>query len=152
MELLTSILGGIVLLIVANVLLRSARSLRRNRSLRLPEGEGVVHEETGLTARIFTNQRLPGGLKPRVINRDRVSLRLSSKRLVVCSGAGRILEISPTRPGSMKTVGPDRLVIEGTHPSKQAALRVELVAPSAETWVAHIRDVGLQGAQPRRMP
>lgn len=152
MEWLTSIAGGFLLLIAANGLVRTARALRRKNSSRLPPGEAVLHAQPGLPSRIFTNQRLPGGLKPRVINRDRVDLLLTSNRLVACSGAGRILEISTARPGAVRAVGPDRLVLEGSHPSGRGALRVELVCHAAADWAAWAREQGLQGASPPQMP
>ena len=151
MEWLTSLVGGFVLLIVANGVLRTARAVRRTRSKALAPGETPLHTQAGLPARIFTNQRLPGGLKPRVINRDRVDLQLTGQRLVACSGAGRILEITRERPGSVRAVGPGRLVLEGTHPSNRGTLRVELVCADAEDWAAWASEQGLQGASPAQM-
>lgn len=139
MELLGSVLGALALLIVINLAFRAVRGRTRRLSQALPPGEVELHREEGLPARIFTNESLPGGLKARVINRDKADLILSAGRLLVCSGAGRIVEISGERPGTVKVVGPRRLVVEGTHPSGRASLRVELVADSADTWAERAR-------------
>lgn len=115
-----------------------ARGRRRQRAASLPEGEAAVRRAERVPTRIFVDQTLPGGLKAGGINRDPATLLLSGQRFLVSTGFGRVVEIGPDRAGEAKCVGPRRLVIEGSHPSGRARLRVECLVDDAEGWAAAV--------------
>ena len=126
------VFGG---LIVVAVLFQGWRKSRRNRGAILDEGEGVLREVEDVGVRLYVNRNVPGG--PRAPGgRDRGHMVLSEHRLILATGHGRVLEIGPDRPGSVRCTGPRRLVIEGQHPSGRADVRAEMAVDDARGWQA----------------
>ena len=139
MDLALSFVGALFLLICVNLVWRGVGNRRRARAAALPEGEAPLRQQSGVGGRIFADRSLPGGLKAGTINRVQATLVLSDQRLLVCTRHGRVLELTPERPGEARCVGPKRVVLEGAHPSGRARLRVELVLDAGEAWVEQVR-------------
>lgn len=133
---LLALLTGLALLSGVNALLLRGRAARRAAGVALPPDEPVVQAVMNVPAQIFIDRQVPGGPSPGGRTADRVSLAASDGRLRLASGHGRIVEISAERPGAVRSPGPRRLVVEGTHPSGEARVRVELVVDGADAWVA----------------
>lgn len=124
------VFGG---LIVVAILFQGWRKSRRNRGAILDEGEEVLREVEDVGVRLYVNRNVPGG--PRAPGgRDRGHMVLSEHRLILATGHGRVLEIGPDRPGSVRCTGPRRLVVEGQHPSGRADVRAEMAVDDARGW------------------
>lgn len=124
------VLGSLVA--VATVF-QAWRKSRRTRGAALPDGETILREVEEAAVRLYVNQSIPGG--PRAPGgRDRARLVLSSERLILATGHGRVIEVRADRPGKVRCTGPRRLVVEGMHPSGRADVRAELAVDDAEGW------------------
>ncbi len=132
------VFGGVVGL---NLGLRMWRSQRRRGAATLPAGEAAVRRVGGLSVRLHTDRSLPGGLQAGGGTRGTGELVLSSRRLVLATGHGRVIEIHREQPGEVRFAGPRRLVVEGLHPSGKARVRAELVVDDAEGWAAAAQEL-----------
>ena len=122
-------------LVLVGGLLHGYRKIRRDRGARVPADEEVVLEVDQVSVRLYVNRSIPGGPSAPG-GRDRARLVLTDKRLLLCTGHGRVLEIHGEQGGSVRSTGPGRLVIEGMHPSGRADVRAELTVQDAEQWQA----------------
>lgn len=120
-------------LVVVGGLVHGWRKLRRDRAAQLPDGEVAVKDIDQVSVRLYINRSIPGGPSAPG-GRDRARIVLSDKRLMLCTGHGRVLEINMEQAGSVRSTGPRRLVIEGMHPSGRADVRAELTVDDSEGW------------------
>jgi len=135
---MSTLLSAILLfvaLVVVGGLIHGYRKVRRDRSARLPDGEDTVRDADQVSVRLYVNRSIPGGPSAPG-GRDRARIVLSDKRLLLCTGHGRVLEINAEQAGSVRCTGPRRLVIEGMHPSGRADVRAELTVDDSEGWQA----------------
>jgi len=133
---MTTLVSALILfaaLVVVGGLIHSWRKLRRDRAAHLPDGEVVLRDADQVSVRLYVNRSIPGGPSAPG-GRDRARIVLSDKRLLVCTGHGRVLEINAEQAGSVRCTGPRRLVIEGMHPSGRADVRAELAVDDSEGW------------------
>lgn len=63
-------------------------------------------------------------------------LVLSDSRLMLGSTKGRLIELSMVSPGTIRAIGPRRLLIKGVHPSNKGRVRVELVIDEEALWAS----------------
>ena len=112
------------------------RRFRRQSGARLPDGEPLVRQVRGASARVFVERDVLGGPKSMSINSTRADLSLSDARLVVSTHHGRVLELTRDQPGSVRCTGPRRLVIEGARQRADGpmSVRAELIVDDAERW------------------
>ena len=113
------------------------RRFRREAGARLPDGEALVKQVRGASARVFVERDVLGGPKSMSINSTRADLSMSDARLVVATHHGRVLELTRDQPGSVRCTGPRRLVIEGARQRGDGPMRVraEVIVDDAERWV-----------------
>lgn len=131
---LSTVLVFVGLMVVAGVF-QAYRAHQRQRGSQLASGESEVRLADGVSVRLYVDRSILGG--PRAPGgRDRARVVLSNRRLLLATGHGRVVEIAHDRPGSVRCVGPRRLVIEGDHPTGRARVRAELVVDDAEGWQA----------------
>lgn len=112
------------------------RRLRRESGARLPDGEALVRQARGASARVFVERDVLGGPRSMSVNTTRADLALSDTRLVVATHHGRVLELTRDQPGAVRCTGPRRLVIEGARQRADGPLsvRAELIVDDAERW------------------
>jgi len=122
------------LAIVGSFGLGQFRKSVRRRAVRPGEGEQVLLTASGLSARVFVDRDLLAGPRAGTINRSRIDLLLSQDRLLVASHHGRLLELTERTGGSVRSTGPNRLVIEGQRPGQGARVRIEILCDRAEEW------------------
>ncbi len=111
------------------------RKRRRVRAADVPDAH-LLRAARKLPARVFIERSVLGGPQAGRTNRGQADLVLTNGRLLVATHQGRVLELTPERPGSVRCTGPRRLVIEGGRLLKEGELkvRVELICDEAEAW------------------
>ena len=97
----------------------------------------VIKEARKLPARVFVDKSVVGGPQRGRTNRSQADLVLTEGRLLVATHQGRVLELTPRNPGSVRCTGPRRLILEGERLQKKGVMqvRVELICDEAEAWV-----------------
>ncbi len=118
------------------LLTATLRRRNRVRASAVPPDQ-VLREARGIPARVFVDRDVLGGPQARRTNRSKADLVLTQGRLLVATHHGRVLELTPPHPGSVRCTGPKRLVLEGNRLRKEGLLkvRVELICHDAEAWV-----------------
>lgn len=136
-------------LIAAGGGLAWSRSRRRRNAGRLLPGEQLLRRADGVSARVFVERDLLAGPRAHGINQAKADVILTDKRLTLATHHGRLLEITREVGGSVRCVGPRRLVIEvdPLHSKGSNKLRAELVLDDAEAWAQDAeRQLGTQKA------
>ncbi|MFT5684581.1 MAG: hypothetical protein ACI8RZ_005522 [Myxococcota bacterium] len=128
------VLGGFVLAAWGMKLFR-----QRNRAAaaRIPK-QTPSREAVDVAVRLTCDAIAPGGLRPGRDYRGLGHMVLVGERLVLATDQGRVLEVSRSLPGQVRAPGPRMLIVEGSHPSGRARVRVELVVDEEQAWAADI--------------
>ena len=102
------------------------------------EGQSAVREAMDVPVRLTVDNNAPGGLRPGRDYRGNGHLVLLSDRLILATDQGRVLEVSASQPGNIRAPGPRMIIIEGSHPSGRARVRVEMVIDDEQAWVKSV--------------
>lgn len=123
-------------LVGLGVLSALMRKRRRVKASEVPAAS-ILREARRLPARVFVDKDVVGGPQADRTNRSHADLVLTDGRLLVATHLGRVLELTPTNPGSVRCTGPRRLILEGERLQKAGVMkvRVELICDDAEGWV-----------------
>ena len=128
------VLGGFVLVAWGMQLFR-----RRSRAAAVRiKGHEPSRQAVDVAVRLTCDAVAPGGLRPGRDYRGLGHMVLSGGRLALATDQGRVLEVSESLPGQVRAPGPRMLIIEGSHPSGRARVRVELVVDEEQAWAAAI--------------
>jgi hypothetical protein len=122
--------------------LQLSRKRARAEATRI-EGEPVVLETRGVTARVFVDQTMLAGPQAGKVNRAPADLILTPERLLVATHQGRLLELKKGSGGSVRCTGPGRLVLEGRKPRAKAEMkiRVEVLTDKAEQFASRAHEL-----------
>lgn len=107
------------------------------------EGEPVVLEKRGVSARVFVDQTMLAGPQAGVVNRAPADLVLTPERLLVATHQGRLLELKKGGGGSVRCTGPGRLILEGRKPRANAEMkiRIEVLIDNAEQFALRAHEL-----------
>ncbi len=135
--------AGIVfaLVIVVNGTMRFLEGKRRAAGSKSPSGRPVSKEARSVPTRLFVEKSIPGGPRSGGINRSPADVVLTDLDLVVSTGRGRVMLINKARVGTAVSTGPERLVLEGLHPTKDVKVRAELLVSDTQAWVDGVRAI-----------
>ena len=108
-----------------------------------PRAGSVRRRAERLSARLFVDKPLPGGLRPARINPLRVHLLLSDDALLITNWRGALLSLRSPSAARVVCTGPRRLVIEGERRwrGETVRLRFEVLVEDAEGWARDIQEV-----------
>ena len=148
MELALAAVIVVVLMMALNGLLRAVDARRRRAGAQPPSGSPVLLHVRSVPTRLFVEKAWPGGPRSGGINRSPADLVLTDAELVVSTGRGRVMLLSASRPGTAVSTGPQRLVVEGLHPTRDIKIRAELLVDDTDAWVRGIRAVVKDGGAP----
>ena len=114
----------------------------RERVVRALAGPDVQRMSRGITIRVMARgARLFEGMAPNRTHRTRGDLLLLADRFVLTSGRGKLLDVAEGRGPrlvSVRSPGPNKLVIEGSIPALEGRVgnfRIEAFLPDALDWV-----------------
>ena len=112
---------------------------RRSRAAAVQLKEHTPEREAvDVPVRLTVDNVAPGGLRPGRDYRGNGHIVIVGGRLILATDQGRVLEVSDGLPGQVRAPGPRMMIVEGSHPSGRARVRVELVIDDEQAWV---RDV-----------
>jgi hypothetical protein len=112
---------------------------RRSRAAAVRiKGQQPVKEAIDIPVRLTVDNTAPGGLRAGRDYRGSGHMVIAGERLILATDQGRVLEISTSLPGQVRAPGPRMMIIEGSHPSQRARVRVELVVDDEQGWVSAI--------------
>lgn len=120
----------------------------RERVIRALSSRPFDRIERSVTLRVMARgSRLFPGMAPNRTHRSRGDLVLQDGRFVVTSGRGTLIDVKkgvgPTLT-SVRSPGPNKLVIEGTVPALEGrggVFRVEAFLPEPMGWVRALQDL-----------
>ena len=136
---LAVVLGGLVF---AGVVLKWVSWAQRERFRRLYAPEKIERELRGVSLRVLTQgPPILTGMKSSRVNRTTGDIFVAHDALLIVCTRGKLVEIRPgvgRRLDSVRTPGPQLLVLEGSHPMASGppgSYRIELVVEDAKSWV-----------------
>ncbi len=129
------VLGGCVL---AACGMRIFRRRSRAAAVRI-KGHTPRRQAVDVAVRLTCDAAAPGGLRPGRDYRGLGHMVISGSRFALATDQGRVLEISEALPGQVRAPGPRMLIVEGSHPSGRARVRVELVVDAEQAWSDEIQ-------------
>ena len=134
MTIWTVVLLMIVILFCANACTSMYQRWRCRASTRLRTDEALVLQKDRVAMHIQVDSNISSALRAGLSFRGEGRLVLSDARLILGSTKGRLLELSMLSPGTIRAIGPRRLLLIGFHPSKKGIVRAELVIDNEAEW------------------
>jgi len=128
------VLSGFVLAALA---MKSFRRRSRAAAVRL-KGHAPSREVVDVPVRLTVDHTAPGGLRAGRDYRGAGHIVVAGQRLLLATDQGRVLEVSASQPAQVRAPGPRMMIIEGSHPSGRARVRVELVIDDEQGWLQDI--------------
>lgn len=119
------------------------RRKSRAAAVRLKE-HAPDREAVDIPVRLTVDSVAPGGLRPGRDYRGSGHMVIAGGRLMLATDQGRVLEVSESLPAQVRAPGPRMMIVEGSHPSGRARVRVELVVDDEQGWVSAVE--GLMAA------
>ena len=143
----------LLILLVCNIVgtqiaIRKYQTWRRSASTRLHADEKVVRERDQVPLRFVCDQSVNSTISAGVSLHGKGRIVLSNRRLLVGTSIGRILEISRERKGSIRALGPKRLLLWGRHPSDVGKIRIELTLEDEKEWESSVTEMIKKTAEP----
>jgi len=138
MEWVLVVVGTFFAMAMGSGAVKLYQSRKRAAGLVSPSGAKVQRQAEQVATRLFVEKDVSGGPKSGGINRNPADVVLTERELIVSTGAGAVLIIDAARPGTAKTTGPQRLIVEGRHPVHDVNVRAELLVEEPEAWAAAI--------------
>ena len=123
-----------VMLLCAHACTGLYQRWRCRASTRLNKDEELVLQQDRVSMHIQVDSNISSALRAGLSFRGEGRLVLSDSRLMLGSTKGRLLEISMFTPGTIRAIGPRRLLLKGLHPSKKGTIRAELVIDNEADW------------------
>ena len=107
---------------------------RCRASTRLRSEESLLLQKDCVSMHIMVDSDISSALRAGVSFRGEGRLVLSDSRLMLGSTMGRLIEMSMHNPGTIRAIGPRRLLLKGLHPSLKGMVRAELVIDNERDW------------------
>lgn len=146
--LVVSIAAVLIGVIALGGAVQLSRALGRARAAAPPPGEAVRRLARRATARVAADEIRPGAVPRPSGVLTHADVVLTSRRLIVATHEGRVLDADSARGLQVRCTGPGRLVIESERPSANGLrrLRLELALPEAELWAREAQELLGAGA------
>lgn len=134
MTIWTTILLMIAILFCAHTCTGLYQRWRCRASTQLDRDEHLVLQKDRVSMHIQIDANISSVLRAGLSFRGEGRLVLSDTRLMLGSTKGRLVELSMVSPGTVRAIGPRRLLVKGWHPSKKGMVRAELVIDDEAEW------------------
>jgi|GEM_PF-4248873 len=121
-------------LICTQWLIRRYQRWRRYSATKIHADEEIILAQDLIPISFMADSTINSSIIAGVSLHGKGRVVLSDKRLIVGTSIGRILEISFSRKGTIRALGPKRLLLWGIHPSQVGNIRVELVLENERQW------------------
>ena len=113
---------------------------RCRAATKLDHSETMMMCAQRVSMHIQVDSNISSTLRGGVSFRGEGRLVLSDSRLMLGSTKGRLLELSQNMPGTIRAIGPRRLLLKGMHPSKKGMIRAELVIDNETEWASRAQN------------
>lgn len=143
MGMMTACIFIALVLFCAHLSTKLYQQWRWRKSTELYDDEFIELEENHVSMHVRCNDTISSILKEGVSFRCEGRIVLTEQRLLLGSSIGRLLELSVFHPGTIRAMGPRRLLIYGLHPTQKGSLRIELVVDNEEQWERKATQFGL---------
>ena len=134
MNVWTAVALMIVILFCAHTCTGLYQRWRCRASTRLDQDEQLILQRDRVSMHVQIDSNISSSLRAGLSFRGEGRLVLSDSRLILGSTKGRLLELSMLTPGTIRAIGPRRLLLKGFHPSKKGMVRAELVIDDEADW------------------
>ena len=134
MNVWTAVALMIVILFCAHTCTGLYQRWRCRASTRLDQDEQLILQRDRVSMHVQIDSNISSSLRAGLSFRGEGRLVLSDSRLILGSTKGRLLELSMLTPGTIRAIGPRRLLLKGFHPSKKGMVRAELVIDDEAHW------------------
>ena len=129
------ILGLLCINIIGTqLMIKRYQKWRRTSSTRLQEDEKLLMECDLVPLRFVCDQTVNSRIHENVSLKGKGRIVLSNRRLLVGTSIGRIIEISQQKIGSIRAMGPRRVLLWGHHPTDIGKIRIELALNDEKKW------------------
>ena len=136
MSIWTTVALMMVILFCAHTSTGLYQRWRCRASTRLRKDELLVLQQDRVSMHFQVDSDISSSLPAGLSFRGEGRLVLSDSRLMLGSTKGRLLELSMVTPGTIRAIGPRRLLLKGLHPSQQGMVRAVLVIDNEAVWQA----------------
>lgn len=134
MNIWTAVALMTVILFCAHLCTGVYQRWRCRASTRLCKDEQLLLQKDRVSMHVQVDSNISSSLRAGLSFRGEGRLVLSDTRLMLGSTKGRLLELSLLTPGTIRAIGPRRLLLKGLHPSKKGMVRAELVIDNETDW------------------
>ena len=143
MGMVTACVFIVVVLLCAHFCTIQYQQWRCRKATELQENEHIQLEQDRVSMHVRCDDTISSLLTEGLSFRCEGRIVLTNQRLLLGSSFGRLLEFSVAHPGSIRAMGPRRLLMYGLHPTQKGSLRIELVIDDEQQWENKAIEMGL---------